>query len=71
LLIDTARDPVNVARNELFANSSIAEADNTSLVDVLSNGFKIRATFANMNASGGSFIGYAFAENPFQYARAR
>ena len=71
LMIDTARDPVNVARNELFANSSAAEYDNTSLIDVLSNGFKIRATFANMNASGGSFIGYAFAENPFQYARAR
>jgi hypothetical protein len=71
LMIDTARDPVNVARNELFANSSIAEADNTSLVDVLSNGFKIRATFANMNASGGSFIGYAFAEAPFNYSRAR
>jgi hypothetical protein len=71
LLIDTARDPVNVARNEMFANSSAAEYDNGSLVDVLSNGFKIRATFANMNASGGSFIGYAFAENPFQYARAR
>jgi hypothetical protein len=71
LLIDTARDPVNVARNEMFANSSAAEYDNTSLVDVLSNGFKIRATFANMNASSGSFIGYAFAESPFQYARAR
>ena len=70
-MIDTARDPVNVARNEMFANSSVAEYDNTSLIDVLSNGFKIRATFANMNASGGSFIGYAFAENPFQYARAR
>jgi hypothetical protein len=71
LMIDTARDPMNVARNELFTNSSIAEADNTSLVDVLSNGFKIRATFANMNASGGSFIGYAFAEAPFNYSRAR
>ncbi|MBM4179703.1 MAG: hypothetical protein FJ211_10310 [Ignavibacteria bacterium] len=71
LLIDTARDPVNVARNELFANSSAAEYDNTSLLDVLSNGFKIRATFANMNASGGSFIGFAFAESPFAYARAR
>jgi len=71
LLIDTARDPVNVARNELFANSSVAEYDNTSLLDVLSNGFKIRATFANMNASGGSFIGFAFAESPFNYSRAR
>jgi hypothetical protein len=71
LLIDTARDPVNVARNEMFANSSAAEYDNGSLIDVLSNGFKIRASFANMNASGGSFIGFAFAESPFQYARAR
>jgi len=24
-----------------------------------------------MNASGGSFIGYAFAEAPFNYSRAR
>ena len=71
LLIDTARDPVNVARNELFANSSAAEYDNTSLLDVLSNGFKIRATFANMNASGGTYIGFAWAESPFNYSRAR
>jgi hypothetical protein len=71
MILDTARDPINAARNELFANSSAAEFDNTSLFDVLSNGFKVRATFANLNASGGSFIGFAFAEFPFQYARAR
>ena len=71
LLLDTARDPYNVGRNELFANLSAAEYDNTSLIDVLSNGFKIRATFANMNASNATYIYAAFAENPFSIARAR
>ena len=42
------------------------------LVDFLSNGFKIRSTVANeLNAPNETYIYAAFAESPFQYARAR
>ena len=40
-------------------------------VDILSNGFKIRASDAFGNASGGTYIYAAFAENPFNYSLAR
>jgi hypothetical protein len=34
-------------------------------IDFLSNGFKIRTTDGNFNASGQFFVYSAFAENPF------
>ena len=40
-------------------------------IDFVSNGFKLRTTFDNMNASGGTYIYLAFAEAPFKYANAR
>ena len=69
-LWDTARDTYNVAALLLVPNSSIAESSSNAL-DILSNGFKLRATGADWNASGGTFIYAAFAENPFKIARAR
>jgi hypothetical protein len=38
---------------------------------MLSNGFKFRANYGNVNASGGTYIYACFAENPFQNALAR
>jgi len=67
---DTARDPYNAAKSNLWANQSSAEDTSTSGMDILSNGFKPR-TSANYNNSGQTYIYAAFAENPFQYARAR
>jgi len=67
---DTARDSANVAVAELLANSSAVEAGTADL-DILSNGFKLRATTAGFNANTGTYIFFAFAEAPFQYARAR
>lgn len=67
---DVARDTYNVATKELLANSSAAEAGTADL-DVLSNGFKLRSTTAGFNASGGTYIFMAFAEQPFINARAR
>jgi hypothetical protein len=49
-------------------------AENTSgppHMDFLSNGFKMRTTFDNMNASGDTYIYLAFAEDPFKFANAR
>jgi len=37
----------------------------------MSNGFKPRLTDVNVNASGGTYIYLAFAEQPFKYANAR
>ena len=39
--------------------------------NILSNGFKQRGTGVSMNASGGTYIYIAFAENPFKYSLAR
>ncbi len=50
------------------------EAENTSgppHMDLVSNGFKLRTTFDNMNASGSTYIYLAFAEAPFKFANAR
>jgi len=64
-MYDTTRDTYNVAFKELVANSSGVESSSTVLsLDMLSNGFKLRTSNANGNASGGTYIYMAFAENP-------
>jgi len=69
-LYDTARDTYNVMSADLAANLSDAETT-VARFDSLSNGFKIRTTGAATNASGGTYIYMAFAENPFSIALAR
>jgi len=75
---DTARNSYNETRNYLLANASDAEANNGGgsgswQIDILSNGFKVRSdsVAAQINASGGTYVWAAFAESPFNYARAR
>jgi hypothetical protein len=69
-IIDTARDPTNQAGLNLYPNLNNAESSN-NVCDVLSNGVKLRNTWAGANASGGTYIYMAFAENPFKNALAR
>jgi hypothetical protein len=67
-MVDSGRDTYNVAEDGVYANQSISESgfgSPTPLYDFNSNGFKIRNTFSNINASGGTYIYMAFAENPF------
>jgi hypothetical protein len=76
IIYDTARQPYNTTNpGPIYANLSSAEESNVTLTafDVLSNGFKPRNTssWAESNASGGSYIYMAFAENPFKYSLAR
>jgi hypothetical protein len=72
VIYDTARDTFNKTSKYLYAQSSQAEVDDTvDYIDILSNGFKPRATWGGLNASGGTYIYMAFAENPFKYANAR
>lgn len=71
-IIDTSRDTYNVSNKRLFPNLSDAEDTGIpNFVDVLSNGFKIRDSNVSENASGGTYIYAAFAENPFKYSNAR
>jgi hypothetical protein len=67
---DTVRNTFNVMGEELYPNLSNAGSTATDL-DILSNGFKLRNTTADFNASGGSYVGFAFAESPFKYSLAR
>jgi hypothetical protein len=78
IIQDGARNAYNVVDLKLAANTSNAENDlgtigdtSQNTLDFLSNGFKCRTSNAGTNASGGTFIYCAFAESPFQYARAR
>jgi len=72
VLFDSSRDPENVVDQYLAANLSDAEGVYANdKVDFLSNGFKQRGTASGQNASGGTYIYMAFAENPFKYANAR
>lgn len=73
-MVDTSRNPYNPGSQlaDLAANLSRAEQTigGTNL-DILSNGFKMRSTDGVMNGNGNTIIYAAFAENPFNYSRAR
>jgi hypothetical protein len=75
-MLDTARNPYNFgslnsdSQYTLFANTSGQEQQWVSL-DILSNGFRVIDQSVTINASGSTFVFAAFAEAPFQTARAR
>jgi len=64
LIYDSKREGYNVDNDYLKANATSAEQADVD-IDILSNGFKIRNTAADQNASGGTYIYAAFAEQPF------
>ena len=63
-IVDSKRDPFNECTRDLYPNNSNAETNNPNFVDFLSNGFKLRTTGTAVNASGGTYIYMAFAEQP-------
>ena len=67
---DTTRSTYNVMGQYLIAESSIAEGT-AVIIDMLSNGFKLRTADAGSNGSTNNIIFMAFAENPFNYSLAR
>jgi len=69
---DTTRKTYNPIDTSLYPNLSNAEGTNETfrVQDTLSNGFKIRASAAQCNASGGTYIYAAFASNPFRNSNA-
>jgi hypothetical protein len=71
LVFDTARDTYNVTKGYLAPNNSNAENTASSILDMTSNGFKLRDSFVAWNGSGNTIVYACFAENPFKNALAR
>ena len=70
MMYDTSRNTFNQVDDNLYANLANAENNDPGL-DILSNGFKLKAAGGQVNVSSGTYIYMAFAENPFKYANAR
>ena len=64
-MVDNKRDTFNPTDLQLYPNVSNSEFAETDGMDFLSNGFKARESSTWINASGGTYIYMAFAENPF------
>ena len=72
IMRDYARSPDNPVNESVYANENNAEYTGTDLlIDMTSNGFKVRATDVAHNASGGTYIYLCFAETPFKHSNAR
>jgi len=74
VLNDSRINSYNVTTAYDYPGLSAAEATGAVIMDIVSNGFKLRcdpATYTGFNASSGTFIYMAFAENPFKNSLAR
>jgi len=73
VMMDSQRSPYNYADEILWANFSYEETEGTTTtsLDLLSNGFKLRGSDTSINASGGTYLFMAFAEQPFKFSNAR
>ena len=66
IIFDKKRGLHNLNDNYLYPNSTGGEGTSSSSgVDLLSNGFKQKNTYADANTSSGTYIYMAFAEAPF------
>jgi len=70
IILDSSRNPTNPCNNRIDANSSGEETPET-LIDFLSNGFKLRTSSASKNPDGEKVVFMAFAESPFQTANSK
>jgi len=64
-MYDNKRKGYNAENDYLAANATSAENSSDNQVDLLSNGFKWRATDSDTNESGSTYVYMAFAEAPF------
>ena len=72
MMHDTERSSNNGIRDWLTANANTAEQTYTGdLIDVYSNGFKIKYSGGGWNSDGETYLYMAFAEAPEKYANAR
>jgi hypothetical protein len=70
-ILDYQRFGYNADNKPLYADVANAEGTTLTILDLTSNGFKLRNSLAGVNASGGTYIYMAFAENPFKNSLAR
>jgi len=69
-MFDNKREGYNVKNDQLYANLSSAEGTST-ILDIVSTGFKMRTSSAVTNGNAVSYIYMVFAENPFKNSNAR
>ena len=71
-MFDSTRDTHNLVDHQIEPNYSFAESTNsTKGGDILSNGFKVRSSQNEVDATGGTYVYAAFAESPFSKSNAR
>ena len=63
-IFDNKRIGYNAANYRLYPNANTVETSD-SLIDILSNGFKLKTSSDSINGSGNTVIYMAFAEAPF------
>ena len=71
IIVDSSRSPVNGSNFFLYPNLSLGDAPTNIGFDFLSNGFKLRGSISNRNASGGTYIFACWMESPFTTANAK
>ena len=64
MMVDNKRGSINLIDEVIFSDLDQEEVE-TNACDFLSNGFKAKTTSTWINASGGTYIYMAFAEQPF------
>ena len=70
-IYDTTRCPTNPNNLVLVADQNAEEFTTDDPLDLLSNGFKVRGDFRDINTNGDTYIYCCFAENPFNISNAR
>jgi hypothetical protein len=72
MIWDTKRNPFNEITRFLYPNLSADDGAGSNVLDLVSNGFKLRnAGTRNRNYNGDVYLYMAFAESPFKNANAR
>ena len=69
-ITDNTRDTFNPEKDYIYADDNTVNTPSTVL-DFLSNGFKLRLNDSYWNSSDKYYLYLAFAESPFKTARAR
>jgi hypothetical protein len=64
-LLDSARDPSNTSNTAYLRADESGTEGTSKILDLLSNGFKLRNNDNAVNGTGRTYIYMAFAENPF------
>ncbi len=72
-VLSNINDGFNGNNDQLFLHSTNTEDEGSTgqFIDFYANGFKLKNTAIDKNASTGSYIYVAWAESPFKYATAR